>query len=166
MSKNAWKMAKENGVSYATMLRWIKKGYFGEIEKDKRGAYILPDDLPLAYHADGKTVHDSTLLKDLLDASDLGRCVHRKMFPNIEEERFNRILAYAAKEHLVEIQTPYPGVTLLSSTPEGRALINAQPKVKSKVIDRVIAGANLVITLAQFGLNYGPQIVEMIHSVA
>ena len=166
MSINAWKMASDNKVSYSTVRRWIKKGYFGKVEKGKNGAFILPDDLPLPYKADGKVERDTTLLKSFLDASDLGRIVHKNMFPKISEARYNRILAYAVEAHLIEIQSPYPGVILLASTPEGRAIINAEPKVQSEVIERLFAGTSVAIALAQFGITYGPQIIEKVSHVA
>lgn len=166
MSKSAWKMASDNKVSYGTVLRWIRKGYFGNVGKDKNGAYMLPDNLPLPYKADGKTERDTTLVKSFLDASDLGRIVHKNMFPRISDARYNRMLTYAVKAHLIEMQSPYPEVIVLASTPEGRAILNAEPKVQSKVVDRVLEGTKVALALAEFGLTFGPQIIEMISSVA
>ena len=60
----------------------------------------------------------------------------------------------------------YPEVIVLVSTPEGRAIISAEPKVQSKVIDRVLEGTKVALALAEFGLTFGPQIIEMISRVA
>ena len=127
---------------------------------------MLPDNLPLPYKADGKTERDTTLMKSFLDASDLGRIVHKDMFPRISDARYNRMLTYAVEAHLIEMQSPYPEVIVLVSTPEGRAIISAEPKVQSKVIDRVLEGTKVALALAEFGLTFGPQIIEMISSVA
>ena len=166
MSKSARQMALDNKISYNTVLRWIRKGYFGNVEKDKNGVYMLPDNLPLPYKANGKTERDTILLKSFLDASDLGRIVHKNMFPNISDEKYDRILTYAVEAHLIEMQSPYPGVIVLASTPEGRAIISAEPKVQSKVIDRVLEGTKVALVLAEFGLTFGPKIIEMISIVA
>lgn len=163
---NAKQMAKENRVSYQTVLHWIKKGYFGPVQKDQRGNYLLAEDLPLPYRADGKIERDTTLMKCFLDASDLGRSVHKNMFPRIKGDRYDRLLSYMREAHLLETQEPCPGVVRFSTTPEGLALLNAEPKAQSKVFERVLECARLALTAAEFGLTFGPQIAELLKSVA
>ena len=97
MSKSALKMSKDSGVNYSTIRRWIKKGYFGEIKTDKNGRYVFPDNMPLPYKSNGKVERDTTLLKNLIDASDLGRIVHKEMFPKIDVAR--PLCATMAKMH-------------------------------------------------------------------
>ena len=84
MSKSALKMSKDSGVNYSTIRRWIKKGYFGEVKTDKNGRYVFPDNMPLPYKSNGKVERDTTLLMNFINASDLGRIVHKDMFPKTE----------------------------------------------------------------------------------
>lgn len=160
MSKSALKMSKDSRVSYSTICRWIKKGYFGEIKIGKNGRYTFPDDMPLPYKSNGKVERDTTLLKKLIDASDLGRIVHKGMFPKIDSFRYDRILKCAVDAHLVEIRTPYAGVIQLVSTEEGRAVINATPKAQNRIYEKIIAGVDVAVVLAQLGIQYGPQLIN------
>lgn len=166
MSRNALKMSIEEKVSYSTVRRWIRKGYFGEVKKDKQGYYSLPDELPLPYVTNGKIERDTSLMKALLDASDLGRSVHKNMFPKISMDRYSRILASAVTAHLVETRSPFPGVTQLVSTPEGRAILNADSKTQDKIFEKIAAGAKVAIVLAEFGIQYGPQLLDFLSSLS
>ena len=166
MSKNAKTMAKDYHVCYTTMCRWIKKGFYGDILKDTSGAYMLPDDLPLPYKANGKTERDTSLLKCFLDASDLGRVVHKNMFPRISEARYNRLLLFAIEEHLVEAYSPYPGIVQLMSTPEGRALLMEEPKTQKKIFEIIQRGTPLLVALSEFCIMCGPQLLHMLSPVA
>ena len=165
MSKSALKMSKDSGVNYSTIRRWIKKGYFGEIKTDKNGRYVFPDNMPLPYKSNGKVERDTTLLKNLIDASDLGRIVHKEMFPKIDCFKYEHMLKCAVDAHLIEIRTPYKGVIQLVSTEEGRAIINATPKVQNQIYEKIIAGFNIAVVLAQFGIQYGPQIINALQMV-
>lgn len=165
MSKSVREVAAQNHVSIRTVERWVKKGYFGYIQKNKTGHYVLPDDIPLVYKANGKTERDSVLLKNLVDASDLGQIIHDKMFPKFDEYRFNRILQYAEENRLIIIRMPYAGVKQLLSTSEGRAILNAEPTVQKRVFEKIAAGTRLVIALLELGIQYGPQIMQWIQSI-
>lgn len=158
MSKNALKMSNEKGEAYSTIRRWIKKGYFGELEKGENGRYVIPDDMPLPYKTNGQVDRDTTLLKTFIDASDLGRTVHKDMFPKVDEFRFERMLNYAVDAHLVEKRSPYTGITQLLSTEEGRAIINATPEEQKEIIQMLLSGTEVAVALATFGIQYGPQI--------
>lgn len=164
MSKSVREVAAQNHVSIRTVERWIKKEYFGYIPKNRIGHYVLPDDLPLVYKANGKTERDSVLLKNFVDASDLGQIIHYKMFPKFDEYRFNRILQYAEENHLIIIRMPHAGIKQLLSTPEGRAVLNAEPKVQKRVFENLATGTSLVIALAELGIQYGPQIIQWVQS--
>ena len=166
MSKSALKMSKDSGVNYSTIRRWIKKGYFGEIKTDKNGRYVFPDNMPLPYKSNGKVERDSTLLKNFIDASDLGRIVHKDMFPKIDGFRYDRMLKCAVDAHLVEIRAPYTGVVQLVSTEEGRAVINTTPKVQNQIYEKIVAGINVAVVLAQFGIQCGPQIINALQMVS
>ena len=165
MSKRVREVAAQNHVSIRTVERWITKGYFGYIQKNRFGHYVLPDDLPLVYKANGKTERDSVLLKSFVDASDLGQIIHYRMFPKFDEYRFNRILQFAEENHLIIIRMPYNGVKQLLSTSEGRAVLNTESKVQKRIFEKLVAGTSLVIALAEFGIQCGPQIMQWIQNM-
>ncbi|MBQ9414938.1 MAG: hypothetical protein IJU16_07430 [Clostridia bacterium] len=60
MNKQIQKTAAMRHVCPSTVRRWIQKGFFGDVPKDKNGAYILDEDLPLPYKTNGKIERDTS----------------------------------------------------------------------------------------------------------
>ena len=135
MSKSVRQVAKEKGVREKTVRRWIESGYCPGILRDEKGEYVLPDDLPTPYKSYFCVERDSDLLLCLLDASDKGQILYPNIFTSFSDERFNRVLSYAEENHLVERRTPYPDLIQVISTPEGRAMIDAEKKEHKNVFD-------------------------------
>lgn len=147
MSMNAFEFARKYDKNYTTVLNWIKKGYLGELNKDKAGRYVIPDDMPVPFKADGKVNQDTTLVHHFLEASNCENSISSTMYPKVRTERFNRLLNETVDKGLVNKSEPFPGVIRLESTELGRGILSAEPKEQNKMIEAILKGLPTAVNL-------------------
>ncbi|MBQ9414453.1 MAG: hypothetical protein IJU16_04935 [Clostridia bacterium] len=92
-------------------------------------------------------------MQAFLDASDLGRSVHKAMFPKVSDYRYKRLLTMAVESHLVEICSDHPGIVQLVSTAEGRAILNAKPKIRQRIFEMILKGIPAAVAFVEFGIR-------------
>ena len=148
---NEKEFAKEKNVSLQTVKRWTSEGrnYLGDLKKDENGDYIIPADMPLPFSTNRKVTKASTLLTQLVEASNKGRSVNRNMYPRMDEEVFYSTIQIAVSSGLVKIKIPYKGVNKLLPTAEGLAYLKANKISKEKIYEMIIAGFTATAAVAE-----------------
>ena len=143
MAISAKKFSEKWDLSYKTVLRALERGYYGQTERDGQGRHLLPEDMPLHYRTNGKTQRDSALALQLLDAADLGQVVHHRMFPQVGQFRYDRLLCAMTEAGLLEVRRLSTGATQLLSTSAGRACMEKSPKERARLVDALLKALEL-----------------------
>ncbi len=164
MAMSAKKFSEKWDLSYKTVLRALERGYYGNTERDAHGRHLLPEDMPVHYRTNGKTQRDSALALQLLDAADLGQVVHHRMFPQVGQFRYDRLLEAMKEAGLVEVRQLSTGATQLLSTAAGRACVEKSPKDRAAVVDALLKAVELGLKGLQLISALAPLLGQMLQA--